>query len=327
MPTTTIFATTDFNPASIRQKAVIFDAGGIINTGGITNPAALGYTAAYMDSFMEEGFWLEGLDWLVSDVSAQFPNATYFHAVNEAVTYTNNQTAYFTDNGFQGTAGSDVIWDWEGRSIANTGGGADLIVLVGEQNAVDAGSGDDVVFTGDGVDVVVGGNGHDHVLTHAGADHVSGGAGNDWIDGGAGADSLWGDNGADTLFGGEGADQLDGGAAQDLLFGGQDNDVLWGMGQNDRLDGGEGDDILNGGFGADTFVFGANAGHDLVADCNRALDRLEFSVAGTGLTNAASVQAAASVVAGDLVITHAGGSVTLDGLTVQSLAGMFMDFV
>ena len=123
MPTTTIFSTTSFDPASIRQQAIIFNAAGILDDGGFTNPAQLGYTAANMDAFMEEGFWLEGLDWLVSDVSAQFPNATYQYAVNEAVTFTNNQTVTYTDNGFQGTAGSDVIWDWSGHSIANTGGG------------------------------------------------------------------------------------------------------------------------------------------------------------------------------------------------------------
>lgn len=308
MPDYSIFSTTNFDPATIRQKAIIFDAQGIIDTGGFTDPAGLGYTAANMDAFMEEGFWFEGLDWLVHDVSAQFPNATYFYAVNEAVTYSNNQTVEFIDNGYLGTSGSDVIWDWAGHSIVNTGAGADLIVVTGDSSAVDAGRGNDVVFTGNGVDVVKAGDGADHVLTHGGADAVSGGAGSDWIDGGEGDDGLWGDGGSDSLMGGAG------------------NDSLWGGGQVDRLDGGEGDDVLSGGFGADTFVIGANAGHDLVTDCNRALDRLEFSVAGTGLANAADVQAAASMVAGDLVITHAGGSVTLDGLTLASLPGMWLDF-
>ena len=55
MPTTTIFSTTSFDATTRHLPVITFNAAGIINNGGVGNPASLGYTAAYFDDFMERG--------------------------------------------------------------------------------------------------------------------------------------------------------------------------------------------------------------------------------------------------------------------------------
>ena len=55
MPTTTIFSTTSFDATTRTLPVITFNAAGIINNGGVGNPASLGYTAAYFDDFMERG--------------------------------------------------------------------------------------------------------------------------------------------------------------------------------------------------------------------------------------------------------------------------------
>ncbi|MCA9209401.1 MAG: hypothetical protein KDA55_13645, partial [Planctomycetales bacterium] len=94
---------------------------------------------------------------------------------------------------------------------------------------VDAGDGNDLVWTGAGNDLLIGGGGNDWLLSGDGDDVVLGGAGNDGIDGGDGDDALSGGEGNDDIYGGRGNDLLIGGLGRDWLSGERDDDLLVAM--------------------------------------------------------------------------------------------------
>lgn len=135
-----------------------------------------------------------------------------------------------------GGSGSDVIYGGDGSDTIYFGAGAgedtvyggsgnDLIDDLGgtiETGAsfVDAGDGDDTIWSGGGADSVYGGDGHDRVHAETGDDLVHAGAGDDWVQGDDGNDSLLGEAGNDSLLGGAGSDTLRGGAGNDWLSGG-----------------------------------------------------------------------------------------------------------
>ncbi|MBM5574497.1 type I secretion C-terminal target domain-containing protein [Deefgea sp. CFH1-16] len=67
------------------------------------------------------------------------------------------------------------------------------------------------------------------------ADLVNAGSGNDTVFGENGSDALYGNAGNDKLFGGAGIDALRGGAGNDLLAGGSGNDILRGDAGSDTF--------------------------------------------------------------------------------------------
>jgi hypothetical protein len=122
----------------------------------------------------------------------------------------------------------------------------DLVVDLGEGNdraalgaliythriRLDAGTGDDTVYSGDGDDSIAGGPGNDY---------LTGGAGRDKLDGQEGDDTLRGNSSDDTITGGPGMDSVDGDGGSPLDDG------------NDRLYLADGEkDVAQCGFGADT---------------------------------------------------------------------------
>ncbi|WP_181259230.1 calcium-binding protein [Pseudoduganella armeniaca] len=118
----------------------------------------------------------------------------------------------------------------------------DLLVSSAAAEAIDAGDGDDIVFSAGGNDTVNGGNG------------------------------------ADVLNGGEGDDSVDGVAGNDRLFGGNGNDVLNGGAGDDTLSGDAGNDTLDGGSGNDTFVFARGFGSDVLNQNDSASSRSDTVV-------------------------------------------------
>lgn len=111
--------------------------------------------------------------------------------------------------------------------------GDDRISITDEVGAVNvnAGLGNDVIFSG------------------AGDDRLNGGPGDDLIKGNAGNDVIIGDTGNDTAYGQAGNDFLQGNDGNDRLIGGIGNDLLHGNNGSDRLYGEEGVDVLLGGTG------------------------------------------------------------------------------
>ena len=157
------------------------------------------------------------------------------------------------------------------------GTGDDLLLLSNRGDRSDAGSGADRVFGrrgndrlegGEGDDRLNGNAGNDRLFGNTGDDILAGGPGRDYANGGFGADTLLGGPGGDrligfddddALYGGGGADLLEGAAGRDLLRGFDGADTLRGQAGNDRLAGEGGDDLLVGNRGIDALRGGAGA--------------------------------------------------------------------
>lgn len=325
-----IFGTTNFDANSKPTFSVIFDANGMIDEGPIPGAAQLGYTASFMDGYLENGFASLGYSAVVNDVSTQFPGATYHYAPTTAQTAVDNNggstTTIYNESGIRGGNGSEVIFDTGGDDIFDTRGGDDLIVSFGGNNAVKSGGGDDVILLGDGDDVVLGGSGHDWIVTRGGDDAVRGGSGDDFIDGMDGNDLLQGGRGADVILGGAGADALYGNRDADDLSGGAGSEALYGGSGGDRLDGGADNDLLTGGSGADTFVFALGTGGDRVNDYRDGQDVIEIDM-GLGLTSFGDVQGAATQVGSDVVIQVGSDALTLMDTQLSVLDASDFSFV
>ena len=294
MSSSSPFSNATFNTNLLPEQAVVFDANGIIRDGGITNAAQLGYNQPYMDDYIEYSFANSPYAGVVTDVSAELPNATYYYGINSAVTVIDGNggstTTYYIDNGIQGTSGSDVVLDHAGNNIVKTLGGDDLVMLGSGNDAVHAGSGNDTVFTGAGDDIVKLGSGHDRLWLGDGNDNAQGNGGND-------------------LMHGEGGD-----------------DCLDGGGGKDTLDGGTGNDELTGGRGRDTFVFSTGYNTDTITDME-SRDTIELDTA-LGVSSFGDLAGIASQNGADLVLSFAGGDqLILEDTALADLSASNFDFV
>lgn len=124
------------------------------------------------------------------------------------------------------------------------------------------------------------------------------------------AASVKGDAAANTLNAHAGGDWLFGLDGDDHLIGGQGNDVLVG---------GAGNDLLQAGGGSNTLLFSGNFGQDRVLGYQSS-DKLVFlGVAGVVAND--DFRAHASTVGNDTLLTFGGDSVTLVGVSLDSLNG------
>jgi len=183
---------------------------------------------------------------------------------------------------------------------------------------------------------------------------IGGTNGNDTLDGRGGDDFLFGNAGNDLLLGGDGNDRLDGGAGNDVLNGGDGDDVLIGGPGNDTLIGGAGHDTFvfapvpvgspgqNAdlrGANEDTFKFSelsskdAASGNDVITDFVVGQDHIDLSAFHTTFTalhdrdqdwfghgeigqhDNRGDPVALTIEGHDTVLTFAGGTVRIDGVT------------
>jgi serralysin len=176
--------------------------------------------------------------------------------------------------------------------------------------ATDIQAANGVVHVIDGVlipaDLPLGEKGVDFIIASNKANHISTGAGNDFVDGNGGNDRINLGSGNDVGLGGAGRDQISGGSG------------------NDTINGDSGNDHLCGGAGRDVFVFGTNAGRDIVADFRNGQDQIDLTA--LGLTQFADLSARIAAKGHDTVISlgeH--GNVTLKGVAVGQIdAGDFI---
>src|SRR6185436_17544110 len=129
--------------------------------------------------------------------------------------------------------------------------------LPGAADEIDAGAGNDTIFSEEGDDLIYGGTGDDYIQPGTGNDTIFAGDGNDYvlafddalgdyIDAGEGKDHVQAGAGDDVVFGGGGDDGLFSSGGNDVFFGGAGNDRLGSSGGSSVLDGGPGDDFLGG---------------------------------------------------------------------------------
>ncbi|WP_016705124.1 polyurethanase A [Pseudomonas chlororaphis] len=124
------------------------------------------------------------------------------------------------------------------------------------------------------------------------------------------ASSVKGDAAANTLTAHAGGDWLFGLDGDDHLIGGQGNDVLVG---------GAGNDLLQAGGGSNTFLFSGDFGQDRVLGYQSS-DKLVF-LGVEGVVANDDFRAHASTVGNDTLLTFGGDSVTLVGVSLDSLNG------
>ncbi|MBK1637269.1 calcium-binding protein [Rhodovulum adriaticum] len=152
--------------------------------------------------------------------------------------------------------------------------GDDILAGTDADDAISGWAGDDVLSGGEGNDALYGNKGADQLHGGGGDDALRGGAHNDQLFGDAGQDSLVGGGGDDVIYGGADDDTLEGWGGADVLMGDAGDDRLSGNAGDDILNGGAGNDFLTGGTGNDVFIYGADAGIDVVRDYNAAEDRV-----------------------------------------------------
>ncbi|VVO11016.1 hypothetical protein PS718_03433 [Pseudomonas fluorescens] len=122
-----------------------------------------------------------------------------------------------------------------------------------------------------------------------------------------------------SVKGTNGADTLKAHASGDWLFGLDGNDHLIGGAGNDVFVGGAGNDLMESGGGADTFLFNGAFGQDRVVGFT-ANDKLVF-LGVQGVLPSDDFRAHASAVGQDTVLSFGNDSVTLVGVSLNSLSG------
>ena len=207
------------------------------------------------------------------------------------------------------------------------------------------------IFSGlTGFDLLRGGAGDDTIDASNSFDTLEGGAGDDFLDGGTGFDTLDGGAGVDTatyanraggvevnLFAGAAKTAgflnaggfYQGGFTEDTLIsvenavGSAFGDRLIGDNGANVLEGGAGDDRLSGLAGDDIFRFALGDDNDTITDFSAGAgtdDVINVAGFGAAFDTFAEVMAAASDIAGDVVIDFGGGdTLTLENTAVAAL--------
>lgn len=218
----------------------------------------------------------------------------------------------YGNDSLAGGSGNDTLYGGTGNDTLVGGGGTDYLSGdSGNDTYVDPQGDNFYEYVGRGIDTVESSttfslesyaNIENLTLTGTGAtdgtgssidNTLNGNSGANRLSGLAGNDRLNGNDGVNSLLGGDGYDTLSGGSGKDVLIGGPNNDTM------------------NGGADADTFRFAAtNAGTDRINGFNTAEDR--FDLAGGTFSNRTEA-------GGNTTLTHAGGTIVIDGVTGLSL--------
>lgn len=240
------------------------------------------------------------------------------------------------------------------RSETLSGGdGDDVLKGLDGNDTILGGRGDDLIQGGNGNDRLLGFSGADTLDGGPGADTLEGGRGNDTyiindtgnviVDfDGAGIETVqtalssysisgtienltYTGTGSFRGGGNAKANVIHGGSAGDRLSSGDGNDTVWGHQGSDSLNGGIGNDVLVAGGGNDTL--GGDAGSDLyvtgagttrIVGFTPGVDKVD--VKALGITSFAEVQAHDYMNAqGDLVVTHGGSTLILQGIKPAQL--------
>lgn len=238
------------------------------------------------------------------------------------------------DDIFKGSAGTDVVGDFDGKDIYTLGDGADQFYAVKAAGVAD-----------DGLLDVIDGGAHKgaypladqhgdayfaanalgaltinldtaqffdslSLITLQASKAFGSEVGNDTI---KNFETVYAGAGNDIIVGNGSANGLYGGAGNDNLYGGKGNDAVSGEGDDDNIIGGLGRDQLEGGAGADRFIYNAlnestlaYAGRDLILGFDDTADIIDLSALGLAASIWLGEDAAFSGVAGQYRILTTG---------------------
>ncbi|MCW2240173.1 calcium-binding protein [Azospirillum canadense] len=156
--------------------------------------------------------------------------------------------------------------------MADTSPIGSIVQGTAQADTLNGSAGSDLIFGYEGGDTLNGKAGNDLIDGGPGFNLMSGGDGNDVLLAGPDENLMLGGNGADQLVGNNGSDAMLGGAGDDTLFGGKGLDLAIGGAGNDLMDTGEGLGVHFGGAGSDTFRIGNDILNNGQADRVVALD-------------------------------------------------------
>ncbi|MBR1143698.1 tandem-95 repeat protein [Bradyrhizobium sp. AUGA SZCCT0431] len=129
--------------------------------------------------------------------------------------------------------------------------------------------------------------------------------------------------GTDTITGG--VFNVFGSNFNDTIVGTASSDNLSGHNGNDTITGGGGNDVLSGGAGADKFVFATGTGADTITDFVHGFGKQLDLTGVNGIYGFADVQAHATQVGLNTVLTFGADSITLQNVTATNLVAS--DFI
>jgi hypothetical protein len=149
-------------------------------------------------------------------------------------------------------AGNDRVYTSSGNDTILAGDGNDKIYSNYGDDSIDGGAGRDLIVAGDGRNIVIGGAHNDNISTGSNDDRIYPGKGNDYVDAGDGADLISDPSGADTVLAGWGNDTGKIGGAGGVVNCGEGEDTFVATGGT-ALYGFDGRDNLQGAliFGGD----------------------------------------------------------------------------
>lgn len=157
----------------------------------------------------------------------------------------------------QGGSGDELIVGRKGDDVLNGGGGNDTLKGGKGNDLMDGGAGNDTLKGGQGDDVLTDTDGNNGLFGGSGNDFIKAGDGDDRIGGGKGDDVIIAGDGDNRVGGGQGDDLISAGDGNDRLNGGSGDDQITAGGGNDRVNGGSGNDILFGEGGNDRLIGGS----------------------------------------------------------------------
>lgn len=258
------------------------------------------------------------------------PNGVHVNlALGVATDSYGDTDVFFNMEGAFGTNHADQLYgDPNGSGILLSGmGGDDTIYSYSEFAIMEGGDGDDLMVALGGSAEIDGGADADYIVTSYGANTIDAGAGDDWIYLRYGTNAITLGDGYNLVLSNDlyevspgdyfadSSDTIFGGSLDDYIYAGRGRDSIDGGAGNDWIAGGEWADTLTGGAGYDRFIFGDEAGFDVITDFQAdGEDFLDFTTSSlvSGFGDLTVQQ-----IGSDLAVAWNGGA---SGVTLQNVA-------
>lgn len=248
------YGTDNFHTAASEDNGFALNGDGITHTVGFVD-AETGEVQFSFEDLKNGGD--KDYDDVIFNIDIGKSNAKALTSAPDAVSSVGEGPVVGEDDVLSGGTGNDEIYGGQGNDQISGGTGNDLLWGNSGEDIIHGDDGDDQLHGGKGNDQLFGDSGNDQLSGNTGDDFLSGGKSDDLLRGNDGDDTLHGDDGNDVLHGGKGADRLEGGSGSDQLNGNSGNDILIDGSGDDKVNGGSGDDLIIASSGTDTYIGGS----------------------------------------------------------------------